>query len=74
MIRDLLQFKNAVTGIGDACRKFGTPVTGGNVSFYNETKDYAVYPSPVIGMVGEIENIKNHTTMEFKKRVTLSCY
>ena len=61
------QFKNAVTGIGDACRKFGTPVTGGNVSFYNETKDCAVYPSPVIGMVGEIEDIKNHTTMEFKK-------
>tara|TARA_Y100000768_G_scaffold376263_1_gene348125 strand:+ start:454 stop:2685 length:2232 start_codon:yes stop_codon:yes gene_type:complete len=61
------QFKNAVTGIGDACRKFETPVTGGNVSFYNETKDCAVYPSPVIGMVGEIENIKSHTTMDFKK-------
>ena len=61
------QFKNAVTGIGDACRKFGTPVTGGNVSFYNETKDCAVYPSPVIGMVGEIDDIKNHTTMDFKK-------
>jgi len=60
------QFKNAVTGIGDACRKFGTPVTGGNVSFYNETKDCAVFPSPVIGMVGEIENIENHTTMDFK--------
>ena len=60
------QFKSAVTGIGDACRKLGTPVTGGNVSFYNETKDCAVYPSPVIGMVGEIENIKDYTTMHFK--------
>ena len=60
------QFKNAVTGIGDACRKLGTPVTGGNVSFYNETKDFAVYPSPVIGMVGELENIENRMTMHFK--------
>ena len=60
------QFKNAVTGIGDACRKLGTPVTGGNVSFYNERKDFAVYPSPVIGMVGELENIENRMTMHFK--------
>ena len=45
------QFKEAVTGIGEACRALNTPVTGGNVSFYNETGDTAVYPTPVIGMV-----------------------
>ncbi|MAV63817.1 MAG: phosphoribosylformylglycinamidine synthase II [Candidatus Marinimicrobia bacterium] len=61
------QFKNAVKGIGDACRQLDTPVTGGNVSFYNETKDGAVYPSPVIGMVGEISNIENYTTIDFKE-------
>ena len=60
------QFKESVTGIGDACKKLNTPVTGGNVSFYNETKDGAVYPTPVIGMVGELEDISHHTTVEYK--------
>ncbi|NOY05298.1 MAG: phosphoribosylformylglycinamidine synthase subunit PurL [Chlorobi bacterium] len=50
------QFKEAVLGIGEACRAFGTPVTGGNVSFYNENPTGAVYPTPVIGMVGLIDN------------------
>ena len=61
------QFREAVRGIGDACRMLDTPVTGGNVSFYNESPDYAVYPTPVIGMVGLINNIKNVTTSFFKK-------
>ena len=60
------QFKEAVTGIGEACRSFNTPVTGGNVSFYNETAESAVYPTPVIGMVGLLDDIKHNTTMEFK--------
>jgi phosphoribosylformylglycinamidine synthase len=60
------QFKEAVSGIGEACRVLNTPVTGGNVSFYNETGDSAVYPTPVIGMVGLLENIKQNTTIEFK--------
>ena len=60
------QFKESVTGIGDACKKLSTPVTGGNVSFYNETKDGAVYPTPVIGMVGELEDMSHQTTMEYK--------
>ena len=60
------QFKESVTGIGDACKKLNTPVTGGNVSFYNETKNGAVYPTPVIGMVGELEDMSHHTTMEYK--------
>ncbi len=60
------QFKEAVRGIGDACRVLNTPVTGGNVSFYNESPDYAVYPTPVIGMVGLIENVDNVMTSYFK--------
>jgi phosphoribosylformylglycinamidine synthase II len=46
------QFAEVVRGIGDACSALGTPVTGGNVSFYNETSGRAIYPTPVIGMVG----------------------
>jgi phosphoribosylformylglycinamidine synthase len=60
------QFSEAVRGIGDACRKLETPVTGGNVSFYNQSRDYAVYPTPVIGMLGLIENLDNLTTSHFK--------
>ena len=60
------QFKEAVTGIGEACRALNTPVTGGNVSFYNETGDTAVYPTPVIGMVGLLEDINQSTTIAFK--------
>ena len=60
------QFKEAVTGIGEACRALNTPVTGGNVSFYNETGDTAVFPTPVIGMVGLVENIEQSTTIEYK--------
>jgi phosphoribosylformylglycinamidine synthase subunit PurL len=46
------QFSEVVRGIGDACRSLGTPVTGGNVSFYNETNGRPIYPTPVIGMLG----------------------
>jgi len=60
------QFKESVLGIGEACRALNTPVTGGNVSFYNETGETAVYPTPVIGMVGLLENIEQNTTIEFK--------
>jgi len=51
------QFKEAVAGIGEACRALGTPVTGGNVSLYNESPAGAVYPTPVIGMVGLIDDV-----------------
>ncbi len=60
------QFREAIRGIGDACKKLNTPVTGGNVSFYNESPDYAVYPTPTIGMVGLIEDIDCMTTSFFK--------
>ncbi len=61
------QFVKAVTGMGDACRKFNTPVTGGNVSFYNQNPEGPVYPTPTIGMVGVIENLNNRMTMDFKE-------
>jgi phosphoribosylformylglycinamidine synthase II len=51
-------FAEAVRGMGDACRALGTPVTGGNVSFYNESGDSAVYPTPVVGMLGLIEDYR----------------
>ena len=59
-------FKNAIEGMGEACRFFDTPVTGGNVSFYNESPDNAVYPTPVIGMLGLVEDLKHVTTSNFK--------
>ncbi|CAN5406533.1 phosphoribosylformylglycinamidine synthase subunit PurL [soil metagenome] len=60
------QFTEAVRGIGDACRKLETPVTGGNVSFYNQSQDNAIYPTPVIGMLGLIENSEYAMTSFFK--------
>lgn len=60
------QFREAVRGIGSACRTFGTPVTGGNVSFYNESPGVAVYPTPVIGMLGLVTDLEHITTAEFK--------
>ncbi|WP_138430398.1 phosphoribosylformylglycinamidine synthase subunit PurL [Fodinibius saliphilus] len=61
-------FKEALAGMGDACRTFNTPVTGGNVSFYNENPEMAVFPTPVIGMLGLIEDLENdRMTPEFKE-------
>ncbi len=60
------QFVYAIKGMGEACKKFNTPVTGGNVSFYNQNPDGAVYPTPTIGMVGLLEDIKNKMTLDFK--------
>jgi len=61
------QFVHAVKGMGAACLKFGTPVTGGNVSFYNQHPDGAVYPTPTIGMVGLLEDTKQKMTLFFKQ-------
>jgi phosphoribosylformylglycinamidine synthase len=60
-------FSDTVDGIGEACRAFGTPVTGGNVSFYNETEGRGIYPTPVIGMLGVIENPRHITAQWFKE-------
>src|SRR5665213_1050421 len=61
------QFVHAVKGMGDACLRFDTPVTGGNVSFYNQHPEGAVYPTPTIGMVGLLENVKDKMTLFFKQ-------
>lgn len=60
------QFKEAIRGMGDACRALETPVTGGNVSFYNESPDGAIFPTPTIGMIGLIEDISNVVSSDFK--------
>lgn len=61
------QFVHAIKGMGEACRKFDTPVTGGNVSFYNQHPGGAVYPTPTIGMVGLLESVKDKMTLDFKE-------
>lgn len=60
------QFVEAVRGIGDACRALETPVTGGNVSFYNESSSGAIFPTPTIGMLGLIDDIDYTMTAHFK--------
>lgn len=61
------QFVHAIQGMGEACRLLGTPVTGGNVSFYNQNPDGAVYPTPTIGMVGLLEDVDARMGLSFKR-------
>jgi phosphoribosylformylglycinamidine synthase II len=62
------QFVGAIKGMGEACRKFETPVTGGNVSFYNQSSDEGpVFPTPTIGMLGVLDDIDNMMTADFKQ-------
>ncbi|WP_436374548.1 phosphoribosylformylglycinamidine synthase subunit PurL [Cytobacillus sp. BC1816] len=60
------QIEKAADGISEACRTLNTPVIGGNVSLYNETNGTAIYPTPVIGMVGLVDDIDHMTTQSFK--------
>lgn len=60
------QFEQAVTGISEACRTFGIPVTGGNVSFYNDTEGLSIHPTPVLGIVGLMEDIGMAVAPGFK--------
>ncbi len=62
----LWQFAEAVEGIAAACRALGLPVVGGNVSFYNETSGQAILPTPVVGVVGLLEDAAQHATQWFK--------
>ena len=61
------QLREAIAGMGEACRALDTPVTGGNVSLYNESPVGAVYPTPVIGMVGLIESLDHITRVPFRQ-------
>jgi phosphoribosylformylglycinamidine synthase len=68
-------FREAVGGMGDACRILNTPVTGGNVSLYNENPNGAIFPTPVVGMLGVIEDIENHVmTPGFKDKHDIVYY
>jgi phosphoribosylformylglycinamidine synthase len=66
------QFAQVIKGMGDACRAFGTPVTGGNVSFYNHTvtgtRNIPVFPTPTIGMVGILPDVTKRMSLDFKAK------
>lgn len=61
------QMEKAVDGMAEACRVLDTPVIGGNVSLYNENADGAIYPTPVVGMVGLVQDVDHITTQAFKQ-------
>ena len=62
------QFRRAVEGLADACEALGTPVISGNVSFYNETPERAIYPTPTVGMVGLLPDADKRVTLGFKNQ------
>jgi phosphoribosylformylglycinamidine synthase len=61
------QFSEAVRGLADGCLELGTPVTGGNVSFYNQTGDVAIHPTPVVGVLGVVDDVTRRTPMAFRR-------
>lgn len=61
------QFVEAIKGMGDACRAFQTPVTGGNVSFYNQSESGPVFPTPTIGMIGTLPDVSRAMTAAFRQ-------
>lgn len=65
------QLEKAADGMSEACRSLSTPVIGGNVSLYNETNGEAIYPTPVVGMVGLINDLQHITTQTFKNEADL---
>ena len=62
------QFREAILGMSEACRTLGVPVISGNVSFYNETEDRSVYPTPTVGMVGVVPSLANLPVSSFTSR------
>ncbi len=60
------QFAEAVRGLADACQELGTPVTGGNVSFYNQTGETAILPTPVVGVLGVLDDVTRRTPQGFR--------
>ncbi|MDI2130777.1 phosphoribosylformylglycinamidine synthase subunit PurL [Yinghuangia seranimata] len=61
------QFAEACRGLADACQVLGTPVTGGNVSFYNQTGEIAIHPTPVVGVLGVIDDVTRRTPIGFRE-------
>ena len=70
------QFKEAVQGLADGCATLGIPVTGGNVSFYNKTGDTSILPTPLVGVLGVLENVDNAIGSAFGSQPleTSSCW
>ncbi|MGA9716937.1 MAG: AIR synthase related protein, partial [Acidobacteriaceae bacterium] len=62
----MAQLSAAIDGIAEACTALGTPITGGNVSLYNETKGEGIYPTPVIGIVGILEDVSKAVPADFR--------
>ena len=65
------QFSQAIDGLGEACIALGTPITGGNVSFYNETLGRSIYPTPVFGILGILEDANEGFEGRVPKRRTM---
>jgi phosphoribosylformylglycinamidine synthase len=63
----MAQFSATIDGIGEACTAVGTPITGGNVSLYNETKGEGIYPTPVIGVVGILDDVSKAVPADFRQ-------
>ena len=66
----MAQLSAAIDGIAEACTALGTPVTGGNVSLYNETKGEGIYPTPVIGIVGLLEDVSKAVPSGFQRKAS----
>lgn len=67
------QFQNVIEGIAEACRAFEIPVTGGNVSFYNDTEGQSIYPTPVLGVVGMLDDVGKAVSPSFKNEGDFLC-
>ena len=67
------QFSAVIDGMSEACLKLGTPITGGNVSFYNETLGEGIYPTPVMGVVGIVDDVTKVVGSSFFKRAAQCC-
>ena len=63
----MAQLSAAIDGIGEACTALGTPITGGNVSLYNETRGEGIYPTPVLGIVGILDDVTKAVPAEFQQ-------
>ena len=67
------QFQNVIDGITEACQTFDIPITGGNVSFYNDTEGVSIHPTPVLGVVGRLDDINKTTSPPFKRVGDIIC-
>ena len=63
----MAQLSAAIDGIAEACTALGTPITGGNVSLYNETRGEGIYPTPVLGIVGILDDVTKAVASHFQR-------